>query len=82
LKDLARVQAKGARLLALGEINGFLRINMTTNNSDALLLTMLDFTIRRGDERLTKGGAESAIRNAAQPACARQRMTLRSVSSA
>src|SRR6516225_1531060 len=34
---------------------------MTRNNSGALLLTMLDFTIQRGDERLTKGGAESAV---------------------
>jgi hypothetical protein len=32
------------------------------------MLTILDFTIPRGDERLTEGGAESAVRNAAPPA--------------
>src|SRR5271166_2947993 len=54
LKDLARAQAKGARLLALGGINDFLRIHAAGNKSGALLLTMFDFTIRRGDERFTK----------------------------
>jgi hypothetical protein len=64
LDGLAGVQAKGARPLALGGINGFLRIHAAANKSGALLLIMFDFTIRRGDERLTKGGAESAVRNA------------------
>ena len=56
-----RAQAKGARLLVLRGINGFLTIHQTRSKSGALLLTMLDFTIPRGDERLTKGGAESAV---------------------
>jgi hypothetical protein len=56
LEDLARVQAKGARLLILGGIKDFLRIHAAGNKSGALLLTMLEFTMRRGDERLTKGG--------------------------
>jgi hypothetical protein len=61
LEDPARVRAKGARLLALGGLNHFLRIHAAGNKSGALLLTMFDFTIPRGDERLTKGGAESAV---------------------
>jgi hypothetical protein len=44
------------------------KLNRTRNKSGVLLLTMLDFTIPRGDERLTKGGAESAVQNAAPPA--------------
>jgi hypothetical protein len=52
----------------VGGINGFLTIYQTRSKSGALLLTMLDFTIPRGNERLTKGGAESAVRNAAPPA--------------
>ena len=35
-------------------MNGSLSIMVTGNNSGALLLTMLDFTIRRGDERFTR----------------------------
>jgi hypothetical protein len=58
-----------ARLpLVLGGIKDFLRIHQTGSKSGALLLTMLDFTIPRGDERLTKGGAESAVRNATSAA--------------
>jgi hypothetical protein len=68
LEDLARAQAKGARLLALGGINGFLRIHAAGNKSGALLLTMPDFTIPRGDERLTNGGAESAVHDGDGPA--------------
>jgi hypothetical protein len=47
----------------LGGIKDFLRINWTRNKSGALLLTIFDFTIRRGDERFTKGGAESAVQD-------------------
>jgi hypothetical protein len=68
LEDLARVRAKGASLLVLGGRNNFLRIHEAGNKSGVLLLTMLDFTIPRGDERLTKGGAKSAVRNANPPA--------------
>jgi hypothetical protein len=51
----------------LGGINCFLRIHAAGNKSGALLLTLFDFTIRRGDERLTKGDAESAVQNATLP---------------
>jgi hypothetical protein len=54
LDDAACAQAKGARFLILGGINGFLRIHQTRNKSGALLLTMFEFTIRRGDERFTR----------------------------
>jgi uncharacterized phosphosugar-binding protein len=64
LGDAACAQAKGARLLVLGGINYFLRIHAAGNKSGALLLTIVDLTIQRGDERLTKGGAESAVRTA------------------
>ena len=64
MDDANRAQAKGARPLILRGIYDFLRIHQTGSKSGALLLTMLDFTIPRGDERLTKGGAESAVRNA------------------
>jgi hypothetical protein len=46
--DLEPAQArplKGAALVALRRINGFLSINMTGNNSNALLLTTRRFTI-------------------------------------
>jgi hypothetical protein len=52
----------------LGEIKDFLRIHQTRSKSGALLLTMLDFTIPRGDERLTNGGAESAVHDGDGPA--------------
>jgi hypothetical protein len=61
LKDPVRVQAKGEILLAMGGIKDFLRIHAAGHKSGALLLTMFDLTIRRGDERLTKGGAASAV---------------------
>jgi hypothetical protein len=61
LDKIARAQAKGARPLILGGIKDFLRIHAAGNKSGGLLLTMLEFTMRRGDERLTKGGAESAV---------------------
>jgi hypothetical protein len=54
LEDHARVQTKGARLFVVGGIKDFLRIHQTRNKSGALLLTMLDFTIRRGDEPFTR----------------------------
>ena len=47
--------------LILGGINGFLRIHAEGNKSGALLLTMFDFTIRRGDEGFTLNRAASAI---------------------
>jgi hypothetical protein len=51
----------------LGGIKDFLKIHQTRNKSGALLLTMFDFTIPRGDERLTKGGAESAVHDGDRP---------------
>jgi hypothetical protein len=71
LEDPACVQAKGARLLVLGGINGFLRIHAAGHKSSALLLTIRALINRRGDKRLTKGGAKSAVRNATPPAGAR-----------
>ena len=68
LDGLARVQPKARGLSFLGGIKDFLKIHQTRNKSGALLLTMFDFTIRRGDERLTKGDAASAVQNAAPPA--------------
>ncbi len=56
--DLEATQAsplKGAALLALRRINGFLSINMTRNNSGALLLTMQRFTCAT-KARMTSGG--------------------------
>jgi hypothetical protein len=44
------------------------KLNWTRNNSDALLLTMFDFTMRRGDERFTKRRAESAVQDDNPPA--------------
>ena len=61
LEGPARVEAKGARPLILRGRNDFLRIHAAGNKSGALQLTMFDFTIRRGDERLTKGGVASAV---------------------
>jgi hypothetical protein len=61
LDDTARVQTKGATPPILGGIKDFLRIHAAGNKSGALQLTMFDFTIRRGDERLTKGGVASAV---------------------
>jgi hypothetical protein len=43
-------------------IYDFLSIHQTRNKSGALLLTMFEFTIRRGDEPFTKRRAESAVR--------------------
>jgi hypothetical protein len=57
----------------LGGINGFLRIHAAGNKSGALLLTIFDLTIRRGDERLTKGGAESAVQRCGG-ACRKQKL--------
>jgi hypothetical protein len=37
----------------LGGIKDFLRINAAGNKSRALLLTIFDLTMRRGDERFT-----------------------------
>jgi hypothetical protein len=54
LYDPSRAQAKGATPLILGGIKDFLRINQTKSKSGALLLTMFDFTIRRGDELFTR----------------------------
>jgi hypothetical protein len=59
LEDPARIQTKGARLLIVGGIKDFLRIHAAGNKSGGLLLTMFDFTMRRGDERFTKRRAES-----------------------
>jgi hypothetical protein len=50
------------------------KLNWTRNKSGALLLTMLEFTIRRGDERLTKGGAESAVYDGNHPAIGEARL--------
>jgi hypothetical protein len=61
----------------LGGIKDFLRINQTRSKSGALLLTMLDFTIPRGDERLTKGGPKSAVQDGdgqIDEACRKQKL--------
>jgi hypothetical protein len=63
VEGLAHVQAKGARPLILGGINGFLSTSQTRNKSGALLLTMFDFTIRRGDEGFTLNRAASAVQD-------------------
>jgi hypothetical protein len=44
-------------------IKDFLRIPAAGHKSGALLLTIVDLTMRRGDERFTKGGAKSAVQN-------------------
>jgi hypothetical protein len=49
-------------------IKDFLRIHAAGNKSGSLLLTMFDFTMRRGDERFTKRRAESAVQDDNPPA--------------
>jgi hypothetical protein len=39
----------------------FLKINWTGNKSGALLLTIFDLTMRRGDEQFTTNRAKSAV---------------------
>jgi hypothetical protein len=67
LEDLARAQAKGARLLALGGINDFLRIHAAGNKSGALLLTIRALINRRGDGRFTRRRAANAVHDGEWP---------------
>jgi len=61
LKDLARVQAKGEILLAMGGRNYFLRKHAAGHKSGRLPLIMFDLTIRRSNEDFTIRRAESAV---------------------